>query len=139
MNTSLARRAALAVTALALTGTTLTGFAPSARAASMEVCVLGQKSLGGARFYCEYGVSWVNYPNGHDQAVVVGTDYAVWTSWGKPNEFGAWKSMGGDVRSAVYVTNNDTETPRLTAKGTDNRWWYIQRRNDGSWSPWTRT
>ncbi|MFH9266730.1 hypothetical protein ACH4KN_21140 [Streptomyces sp. NPDC017546] len=135
MTMTMARRAALAITALALTGTTLTGLAPSAQAASMEVCVL--HNLGGARYYCEYGVSWVNYPNGDDQAIVVGTDYAVWTSWGKPGNFGGWKSMGGNVRSAVYVTNNNTENPRLTAAGTDNRWWYTQRRNNGSWSPWT--
>ncbi|MEO3975639.1 hypothetical protein [Streptomyces sp. CAU 1734] len=133
MNVTIARRAVIAVTALALAGTTVTGVGATRAHAAQSYCTHPQ--LGGA-FQCEYGVSWVNYPNGQDQALIVGLDYAVWENHGFPGAFGGWKSMGGTVRSPIYVTNNNTETPKLTVRGTDGRWWHKQRYSSGLWSNW---
>jgi hypothetical protein len=96
------------------------------------------RQLGG-RFICEYGEIWHRFPNGTWQYFVIGTDYSIWTKWSRTNgTVSSWTSMGGKVRSGVYIFYDGTWTPTIAVIGTDGNWFYRDRGTSGTWTAWHR-
>ncbi len=94
--------------------------------------------LGGS-WYCDFGETWYQFPNGTWQVFVIGLDYAVWTRWENPDHtWSGWTSMGGNCRSRVHVTAHHGRTPTITVTGMDGNHWHRTRSVDGHWPAWHR-
>jgi hypothetical protein len=73
-------------------------------------------------YVCEYGTTFVVWPDGHRQYFVVGTDYAVWDSYEfnpYSNQWSNWRYLGGTARSHVTAYRLSTSHIDLNVQGTD--------------------
>ncbi|MFE6055342.1 hypothetical protein ACFQ6N_31715 [Kitasatospora sp. NPDC056446] len=133
-------KAAVAAAAV-LAGVALTAAPASASIASPAHC--GSTVFGGD-FICggDYGTggqTFVGFRDGTRQVFVIGLDHAMWTRWtiGNSNRMSDWTSMGGYLTSGVTVVKATPDNAlTLSARGGDNRAWYIDRYSNGAWSAW---
>ncbi|WMX43965.1 hypothetical protein [Streptomyces roseicoloratus] len=139
MGLSIVRATALAATTLALSGAAFAGVASAAPAqgpASAAAAHCSVSGLGGA-YICEYGEAWHTFPNGTRQVFVVGTDFAVWTRFNNTaGTWSSWQSLGGTVRSGVWVDGSGTWNPTISVVGMDGERWFRHRLSSGSWTAW---
>ncbi|GHC59367.1 hypothetical protein [Streptomyces cinnamoneus] len=129
------RRRALTAGAVALAASGFVGVVATAPAQASTCSVQGH----GGAYICEYGKTTVTFPNGQQQIFVIGTDYAVWTTYNYENgDWSSWESMSGSARSGVSVTGDRTWEPTITVTGTDGNKWSRHRLDSGAWTSWTR-
>ncbi|WP_125811273.1 hypothetical protein [Actinoplanes sp. ATCC 53533] len=129
-----------AVTAMALAAAVVLPAGPvsAAPAAAAAVDVCHHATLGGS-YICDYGVTTGTLADGRKQVFVVGTNYAVYSRWqlGGGTWSASWYNMGGDVRSPIQLTHNNTNHLRIEVTGTDG-FRYFRHRNASTeaWSAW---
>ncbi|NUT21788.1 MAG: hypothetical protein HOV77_21650 [Hamadaea sp.] len=101
MRVRLTRALGRALLALASSATILSG--PQAASASPETCVTPAGPPFGT-YICDYEPTIIEWPDGHRQWFVVGTDVSnqVWTSWEYAyDRWTNWEPLGGTARSEV--------------------------------------
>ncbi|MCC3776146.1 hypothetical protein [Streptomyces sp. UNOB3_S3] len=129
------RRRVLGAGAVALAASAFAGVVAATPAQAATCSVQGH----GGSYICEYGKKTIKFPNGQQQIFVIGTDYAVWTTYDYENgDWSAWESMGGTLRSGITVKGEGTWNPTISATGTDGNQWSRHRLDSGIWTPWTR-
>ncbi|MFD3541439.1 hypothetical protein ACFWUQ_18345 [Streptomyces sp. NPDC058662] len=106
--------------------------------ASASTCGI---NAGGHQGYyiCEYPPTLVQWPDGHYQWFVVGTDNHVYDSTqlgaGSPN-WGAWYDLGGVAKSSVEVTYLTSSRIDLRVWGTYSGYWCKRWTGSGGWTNW---
>jgi hypothetical protein len=112
---------------------------PAASAASVQSnCGI---NVGGhpGQYICEYPPSLVQWPDGHYQWFVVGTDSAVYDTYELApgsSTWSNWRNLGGVARSGVDVTALSSSRITIRVWGTYNGWWCKTWTASSDWGPW---
>ncbi|MCX5129393.1 hypothetical protein ABT024_36740 [Streptomyces sp. NPDC002812] len=106
--------------------------------ASASTCGI---NVGGHQGYyiCEYEPTLVQWPDGHYQWFVVGTDNHVYDSHQLSpgsSSWGPWHDLGGVAKSGVDVTYLSSSRIDLKVWGTYNGYWCKRWTGSGGWTNW---
>jgi hypothetical protein len=131
------RRSVLAAVATITLGAVMV-FTPTAAFASNCPITVGGHA---GSYVCEYPPHLVQWPDGHYQWFVVGTDpanhiYDTYEISPGSNVWSNWRSLGGTGRSGVDVDFLSSSRIDISVIGTDNGWWCNRWTSSSNWSGW---
>lgn len=130
----LAVRAAVATVALGA----VTFFAPTAASASSCGITVGGHA---GSYVCEYPPRLVQWPDGHYQWFVVGTDssnsiYDTYQLSPGSSSWSNWRNLGGTGRSGVGVSYLSSSRITIDVTGTYNGLWCKTWTSSTDWGSW---
>jgi hypothetical protein len=125
-----------AVAALTLAAVML--FTPTAASASTCAITVGGHA---GSYVCDYPPLLVQWPDGHYQYFVVGTNsaHSVYDTWQLSpggSSWSKWRNLGGTALSRVYLVDGTSTWITIEVIGNDHYWWCKTWSSSSDWGAW---